>query len=310
MRTRTFTPGWLSLIILLFIAPADSSAQYFGRNKVLYQNFDFRVLQTPNFEIYHYLDNNAARDRLVQWSEQWYKMHQQVLKDTFTERNPFIIYNHHAHFQQTRAISGAISVGTGGVTEALKNRVILPFMESNAQTDHVVGHELVHAFQYHIIQDSFSLNALNNLPLWMVEGMAEYMSIGYRDANTAMWLRSAVASNQLPTLKDLTNRPDLYFPYRWGEAFWSYVTGRFGDHAIERLFIESARRGYPAAIKFLFNLDEKQFSQQWQEAIRNAYAPLQANSSMNAIGQSLVGKNNAGEINIVPSISPDGKHVA
>lgn len=300
----------LFLMLLFSFLTTKTSAQYFGRNKVLYRNFDFRILQTPHFDIYNYLQNNAVKNRFAQLTEQWYNMHQSVLKDTFKQRNPLILYNNHAEFQQTRAIEGQIDVGTGGVTEALKNRVVMPFMESNAQTDHVLGHELVHAFQYHIIIDSLSLNALNNLPLWMVEGMAEYMSTGYRDANTAMWLRSAVAANKLPDLKDLTNRPDLYFPYRWGEAFWAYVSGMYGDTIIKRLFIETAQRGYQDAIKRIFKMDEKTFSKQWQEAIRMAYSPYMKNTQLDAIGQSLITKKNAGELNIVPSISPDGKYVA
>lgn len=304
---------YVPILFLFFLSSGlmgTVSAQYFGRNKVLYKNFDFRVTQTPHFEVYNYLQNNAVKNRFAQLTEQWYNMHQSVLRDTFKERNPLIVYNHHAEFQQTRAIEGQIDVGTGGVTEALKNRVVLPFMESNAQTDHVLGHELVHAFQYHLIKDSMSLNSLDNLPLWMVEGMAEYMSTGYIDANTAMWLRSAVANNKLPTLKDLTNRPDLYFPYRWGEAFWAYVTGFYGDSVIRRLFMVSAQRGYAEALKRVLHIDEKTFSKQWQEALKNAYAPYQKSTQLTAIGQSLIGKNNGGDLNIVPSISPDGKYVA
>jgi Tol biopolymer transport system component len=300
----------LSLIIVFYCFSSTASAQYFGRNKVLYENFDFHVTQTPHFDIYNYLQNSKVKNRFAHLTEQWYSMHQSVLRDTFKERNPLIVYNNHAEFQQTRAIEGQIDVGTGGVTEALKNRVVLPFMESNAQTDHVLGHELVHAFQYHLIKDSLSLNALNNLPLWMVEGMAEYMSQGYLDANTAMWLRSAVAADKLPTLKDLTNRPDLYFPYRWGEAFWAYVSGLYGDTVIRKLFITSAQRGYDEALKKVLHIDEKTFSKQWQEAIRNAYAPYQKSTSSTAIGQSLVGKDNGGDLNIVPSVSPNGKYLA
>lgn len=300
----------LLLLGISFFIKQETSAQYFGRNKVLYQNFNFNVLHTPHFEFYTYLKNKAVRDRFIQRTEQWYTMHQQVLKDTFKEKNPFILYNSHAHFQQTRVIDGQIDVGTGGVTEGLKNRVIMPIMESNAQTDHVLGHELVHAFQYHLVKDSFTLNALNNLPLWMVEGMAEYMSTGYRDANTAMWLRSGVAANKLPTLKDLSTRPDLYFPYRWGEAFWAYVSGRWGDTVIKRLFMETARRGYNEALKRLFKMDEKEFSRQWQEAIRTAYAPVQQKTTATLPGQSLIGKQNGGRLNVVPSISPDGRYVA
>ena len=312
MRSKNFSRNYYTFFCLILFSTFSLkvSAQYFGRNKVNYTQFDFKVLQTPNFELYHYIQDEAIRNRFAQQCEQWYKMHQAVLKDTFTQRNPFILYNTHAHFQQTRAIEGDIGVGTGGVTEALKNRVIMPFMETNAQTDHVLGHELVHAFQYHLIQDTLSLNALNNLPLWMVEGLAEYMSIGYIDAHTAMWLRGAVANNKLPTLKDLTNRPDLYFPYRWGQAFWAYVTGIYGDAIIPRLFIESGRRGYPDAVKYLFKIDEKEFSRLWQESLRSAYSPMMAKASGGPIGQNLINKKNAGELNIVPSVSPDGRWVA
>ena len=41
---------------LLFLQMAG--AQYFGRNKPDYEEFKFRVWQTPHFEIYHYLDND------------------------------------------------------------------------------------------------------------------------------------------------------------------------------------------------------------------------------------------------------------
>ncbi len=287
----------------------QAGAQYFGRNKVNYNRLHFEVLTSPHFALYHYLEDTAARDRFMQSTEHWYRLHQAVLSDTFKQENPIILYNNHAHFQQTRAISGLVGVGTGGVTEALKNRVIMPVMEANAQTDHVLGHELVHAFQYHLIFDTLSINALNNLPLWMVEGMAEYMSIGPRDAHTAIWLRSAVASNQLPTLKDLTSRPDLYFPYRWGQAFWAFVTGIWGDAAIKRLFIETGRSGYQAALKKVLGLNEKEFSERWQQSLRNAYAPLQAGTTA-PVGKVLVSKENGGELNVIPSLSPDGSRLA
>jgi len=262
--------GILLVLFSICYSSTTVQAQYFGRNKVNYREFDFKVLQTPNFDIYHYLNNKTNRNRLAQATEQWYRMHQAIFKDTFDQRNPLLMYSTHADFQQTRAIEGQIGVGTGGVTEALKNRVVMPFMESNAQTDHVLGHELVHAFQYHIIQDTFSLSAVGNIPLWMVEGLAEYMSIGPVDAHTAIWLRNGVATDKLPTLKDLTNRPDEYFPYRWGQAFWAYTTGMYGDTVIRRLFIETARVGYEQAIKNLFKIDAKEFSTKWQTAIRNA----------------------------------------
>ena len=105
-------------------------------------------LQTES--MYSYTDNKEHVHKMCKHSEQWYEMHQEVLMDTFQFANPMIFYNNHGDFQQTNAISSTIGVGTGGVTEALKNRVILPYTFTNQQTHHVLGHELVHAFQYNM----------------------------------------------------------------------------------------------------------------------------------------------------------------
>src|SRR5207249_4691684 len=114
----------------------------------------------------------------------------------------------------------------------------------------------------------------------------------------------------LPTLKDLTNKPDLFFPYRWGQAFWAYVTGMYGNKIIKPLFMMTASVGYKDAIKRVLGLDEKVFSEKWQQAIRNAYTPFQKNTSLTATGTAIINRKNAGRLNIVPSISPDGKMLA
>lgn len=316
MKKTIHAAGWMKklCLVVLFSSLLFPSAfsQYFGRNKVNYEKFPFEVLESPHFKIHHYVADKSRINWFAKSTEQWYRMHQAVLADTFKEKNPIIVYNDHAGFQQTNVIDQLIGVGTGGVTEGLKNRVVMPFFESRAQTDHVLGHELVHAFQYHMVKssDSLSLSSLGNLPLWMVEGLAEYMSIGTHDPLTALWLRSAVLTNRLPTLRDLTNKPDLFFPYRWGQAFWVYVTGMYGDNIIKQLFMTTAKVGYRDAVKRVLGLDEKTFSEKWQQAIRNAYGPFQKSTSLTATGTEIINRKNAGRLNIVPSISPDGKLVS
>ncbi|MEZ4982371.1 MAG: hypothetical protein R2769_12445 [Saprospiraceae bacterium] len=224
--------------------------QYFGKNKPKYENFDFKVAETPHFDIYYYFKNDSLLNTLSEDAEKWYSLHQEVFHDSVLNNNPILFYNNHADFQQTNAIGGSISGGTGGVTEAFKNRVIMPLAYSNQQTDHVLGHEMVHAFQYSLIlngSDSTNLESLGNLPLWMVEGLAEYMSVGRVDPHTAMWLRDAVLNDDVPEIKDLNN--PKYFPYRWGQAFWSFITGMKGDDIIKPLFLSTAKYGLKIAVQ-------------------------------------------------------------
>src|ERR1700740_52686 len=141
----------LFLFLSSLLISLNANAQYFGQNKVRYKNLKFKVYKTPHFEIYYYIKNDSLIKRFAQESELWYTIHQQVFRDTFRKANPIILYADHPDFQQTTAIDGDIGVGTGGVTEGLKNRVVMPIMETNQTTRHVIGHELVHAFQYHML---------------------------------------------------------------------------------------------------------------------------------------------------------------
>ena len=109
--------AWI-FILFFFITSINVKAQYFGRNKPSYKNFEFNVYTTPNFEIYHYLDNDSLLDQLARACEEWYKLHERIFNDSIKDRNPVIFYENHADFQQTTAIMGQVGVGTGGVTEA------------------------------------------------------------------------------------------------------------------------------------------------------------------------------------------------
>ncbi len=300
----------LTFWIVIILTPEEICAQEFGRNKPGYKLFDYKVYETPNFEIYHYLKNDSLLDELARRAEEWYRLHQRVLKDTIEEKNPIIFYSNHSDFQETSAVSGTVSVGTGGVTEALKRRVILPVAATNAQTDHVLGHELVHAFQYHMIieGDSTNLNNMNNLPLWMVEGMAEYLSIGSVDPHTAMWMRDAILNDDFPTLKQLSQGYQ-YFPYRWGQAFWSLVAKAWGEEIIAPIFLETAKIGYEKAIEKYLNMSAENFSALWKTSTENYYRTFFKDSIDLLAGEKILFGGNAGDMNLSPSISPDGKQV-
>lgn len=299
----------LLLFALFGLALSTAQAQYFGRNKAKYKKFDFEVYESPNFEVYHYLHNHECLHTLTQQSEQWYKMHQEVLKDTFKTKNPIIFYNNHGDFQQTNAISSSVSVGTGGVTEGFKRRVIMPIAMSNQQTNHVLGHEMVHAFQYHLMTegDSTSLRNIQKIPLWMVEGLAEYMSIGRVDAHTAMWMRDAVLNDDVPSIKDLSS--GRYFPYRYGQAFWAFITGIYGDNIIEPYFKGVGKYGLEAATIKVLGLTTKALSEKWQENLKTYYKDFLKTEKESLIGKKLLSGENSGKMNIAPALSPNGKYV-
>ena len=112
----------LALLIGSFL-PVAANAQYFGRNKVQYDDFDFESFKTEHFEFYLYPEERLAVQDAARMAERWYQRHSRTFLREFYERKPIIFYANDADFHQTNAISGSIGEGTGGVTESLKERV-------------------------------------------------------------------------------------------------------------------------------------------------------------------------------------------
>jgi hypothetical protein len=82
----------------------------------------------------------------------------------------------------------------------------------------------------------------------LIEGMAEYLSVGPMDPNTSMWMRDAVHKGELPSIRKMRN--PRFFPYRYGQSLWAYISGRWGDRAVSRIVRSAARLGgYKAAIE-------------------------------------------------------------
>ena len=309
MRLTRKLPLLLALGALLATGARPAGAQYFGQNKVQYRNFDFRIQPTQHFDIYYYPEQREIIPHVARMAERWYERLGRIFGHELEGRQPLIFYASSADFRQTNAIGGELGEGTGGVTEGFRRRIIMPSAGPLAETDHVLGHELVHAFQYDLSARVRATGFLR-LPLWFVEGLAEYLSLGPLDPQTAMWLRDALDSNKLPTLRDLGN--PRFFPYRYGHAFWAYVGGRWGDQMVRPLFEEAMRAGDPdRAISKVLEISPADFSKDWREAIRHAYAGfLEAQKPASAYGKALITeKRGGGELNLAPALSPDGRRI-
>ena len=313
MTRSTLRPALLlaSLGALLLGLPDSGGAQYFGRNKVQYEHFDFRIMRTSHFDLYFYPAESLVVHDAGRLAERWYARHSDSFRHTF-DRKSVVFYADQPDFQQTNVVGEELSEGTGGVTEGLRTRVVMPFTGIYADNDHVLGHELVHVFQYSVAEAGpGGLQRLNSLPLWLIEGMAEYFSLGRDNPLTAMWLRDAAEREKLPTIHQL-NTDSRFFPYRYGQALWAYVGGRWGDRAVVDVYRTSLRVGFEDGIRRVLGISTDSLSKDWIASTRRAYLPvLEGRTRPNQAGDPILQiDRKSGEMNLAPTVSPDGKLVA
>lgn len=288
-------------------------AQYFGQNKVQYRAFDFNIIQTEHFEVYYYQVERAGAMDAARMAERWYARLSRVLHHQFLGRKPIILYASESDFQQTNVTD--VSEGTEGVTEFFKHRMVLPFTGSYADVEHVIGHEMVHQFQYDVFSRGrigAGVQTLMNVrpPLWFMEGMAEYLSLGPIDNHTAMWLRDASLEGHLPTIEQLNY--DQIFPYYFGHAIWAYIGEKWGDDVIGAILQGTLAGGVEGSFRRNLGLSFDDLSQEWRDAVQTTYLPqLVEHYRARRIAQPvLTRKRSEGTLHIAPALSPDGHDIA
>jgi Tol biopolymer transport system component len=276
-------------------APLHAEAQYFGRNKVEYENFDFRILATDHFDIYYYSREEPAARLAARLAERWYARLSTVLTHRFDRRQPLVLYGSQAEFTQTNVVSGMLSDSIGGVTEGARRRIVMPFAPTLAETDRVLGHELVHAFQFDIARTHGRDTAQ---PLWFIEGMAEYLARGPVTGASSLWVRDAVLSGRLP--EKIGGAASDLSPYLFGHAFWSYIGARFGDVSVEKALKPGRKqRRLKDRFRHATGAELDAVYREWRIAMHELYGNARD-------GRERYSAWNRAHMQIGPAVSPDG----
>jgi hypothetical protein len=289
----------ISAVFVLALT-ADAWAQYFGRNKVEYADFDFRILSTSHFDVYHYTQEEQAARLAAELAERWYSRFARALKHELTSRQPLVMYGSQPEFAQTNVVANMLSDTVGGVTEGAKRRIAMPFAPTLAETDRVLGHEIAHAFQFDIARRH---GGALGLPLWFIEGMAELLARGPSDGDATRWIRDAVASGKIPQRERDAARQ--LSPYQYGHAFWAYLATRFGADVVEKALKPGKQRRLRDRMRYATGLDLDKLYDDWRASVHTTYA-LELTASEGA-GQGLTDGAAFGRVQLGPALSPDGR---
>ncbi|TMQ66673.1 MAG: hypothetical protein E6K79_01775 [Candidatus Eisenbacteria bacterium] len=301
-----------ALAVAIPLFPSSAAAQFFGQNKVQYKRFHWRVLRTQHFDIHYYQGTEAAVNDAALMAERAYQRLSRVLHHEIRNRVPLVLYASHTDFEQTNITPELLGIGTGGVTEFLKRRVFLPFTGSYSELDHVMTHELVHAFQVDVLfgenQGLLGNPFAAQVPVWFMEGMAEYLSIGGIDPNTAMWLRDASLEGYLIPVRTLGYVGDIRV-YRFGQSIFQFIADHYGLAKIGEILKKTRRLGSAErALEASTGLTIDVLSKKWTEAVRKEYLPqIVDHETPTKIAMKLTdSEHDVSNFNVAASVSPSG----
>ena len=298
----------LYILFLVILLPQ------FGQNKVQYDYFDWNFIQTKHFDIYYYGEGSNLIDFIAKQSEDAYDNHSSRMGWKLQNRIAIIIFNSHNDFQQNNVINTYMYEGISGVTELYKNRVVIPFDGSLKDFKHVLYHELVHAFINDYLYDGNLRNYISNpsnfqIPLWMNEGLAEYLSESW-GTNSEMWIRDiAFNAREIPDI----SRLDGYLAYRGGQSVWRYIVADRGDEIIAEILRQlKNQNNLEIALKSSIGIGIKSLNTKWKEDLKSRYYDeYNIREDVDLIAKRLTDHVKIGNsYNMAPALSPDGGRIA
>jgi hypothetical protein len=303
-------------VSLALAAPAQAQfIPYFGKNKVKYDNFNWRVYKSPHFEIYYYPEFEQHLGRVSSYAESAYQKVSGELKHEITFPIPLILYKTHSEFEQTNLFPDFVPEGVLAFAEPVRDRMVLPIDEPYDKLQGLITHELTHIFEFDLIPRSV---LSRNVPLWVDEGLADYMRATW-DNLDLMTLRDAAVVDQVPRLSRLGNERDNTNPrlvYNLGHAAFEFIAARYGKEGI-RQFLYTLRKnllggGAEDIYQQAFRVKPEEFDDAFDKWLKERFKPFRDKQRPSDYGRDLAPDQDKSSFTQVFSFapSPTGELVA
>jgi hypothetical protein len=278
---------------------------YYGKNKIRYNNFRWHIYTTDHFEIYYYPEIEQHLERITSYAESAYQLISSDLKHDLATKVPLVLFKTQSEFQQQNIEPMELPEGVLAFAEPYRDRMVLPIDEQADALYRLITHELTHIFEFDIIPRSL---LRRSLPLWVDEGLADYMT-AYWNPFDLMTVRDAAIADIVPSMSDFqgTAFVDGRLPYNLGHAAFEFIESRWGKEGL-RQFLFALRKnvigGGESAYEEAFRLKAEEFDEQFEKYLKDRFKPFRDKERPADYGRDLAPKRDKTPYVAVISIEP------
>jgi hypothetical protein len=266
-----------------------------GQNQVSWYDFDWHHydIESPSggkggLRLYYYQRARPIAERALPSIRASYLRLVDQFHYSPTKQIPYILYSSKREFQTTNVFQ--VSESVLGVTSPRDLKMSLPYFGDHAKFHEVSTHEMVHQFTIQKLLDiagADEMPFIDNLPLWFIEGIAEYYSKGGMDPETDLYLRDLVwnpdTERRYEVVPFMEDRIRGYIPtYKLGQARVAFIADVYGKEKIQAL-IENAytagspagggERAFGALVRRVLNDAPEQVDARWRSWLKRRYYP-------------------------------------
>ena len=262
---------------------------YFGKNRVKYDDFQWHMYATEHFEIYYYPELEEHLERIASYAESAYAQVSADLTHDLANLVPLVVFKTHSEFEQQNIIPGAVSDGVGAFAEPYRQRIALPIDEPPDLLYRLITHELTHQFAFDIIPRSV---LRSTIPLWVDEGLADYMAGVWRPLDL-MAVRDAALADILPSMSQFMGYggfTNLRVVYNLGHAAFEFIEEQWGKEGVREFLFALRSSSIGAGVDVYeqaFDIPAEQFDSEFESYIRRRFQAFRDKERPDDYGRNL-----------------------
>lgn len=227
------------LAVLWCFIPASAqrypSQEQFGKNRIQYRTFDWKIFKTSNFEVYHYQGGIGLAKLTAQFAESEFDRITEVLGYTPYNRIKIFLYNSPGELQQSNMGLATFGDLDDQELDLAQSRVEIAFTGDQISFRKKLVTEVSRLFVYDMLyggnlKDALQSSLLLTLPEWFMSGIAAYIAEGatpeLTDYMRDISLRRQIKKPALLYGKDAT---------LVGQSIWNYIAERYGKDNISNI---------------------------------------------------------------------------
>ncbi|MEL6536232.1 MAG: translocation protein TolB, partial [Bacteroidota bacterium] len=226
---HTLKLAWLAIFIgFPFLTQAQQAAQTFGKNRIQYQNFEWKYYSTGDFDLYFYQGGSELAEQAVKFLKVEFERITDILGYVPLAKTKIFLYNSHSDLMQSnigindnyQAVAGetvfvknVVEIAYPGTLEAFKTELVFQVATKLLQ-EMMFGGSLT---------DMFQKAYLLNLPDWFIPGAARYIAYGW-GPRMDDYARDLVSNGRVRKLDRYQGEEAALL----GQSIWNYIAEKYG----------------------------------------------------------------------------------
>ncbi|GAB2800641.1 hypothetical protein GCM10027275_53400 [Rhabdobacter roseus] len=211
------------------------SQERFGKNRVQYRTFDWKVLKSSNFEIYHYQGGTNLARLAAQFAESEFDRITEVLGYTPYNRIKIFLYNSPGELMQSNMGLATFGDLDDQELDLAQSRLEIAFTGDQLSFRKELVKEISLLFVYDMLyggnlKDALQSSLLLTLPEWFMQGIAAYIAEGWTP-ELSDYMRDLSNKRQLKKPGLLTGADATLV----GQSIWNYIAERYGRDNISNI---------------------------------------------------------------------------